>query len=121
MSDPIKLPSARQPVTETDPQTQVTMFSRPWFLFFQLVYQRIGGSFGVPNEDLGIAPFNTPQGVSFAQSGDDLAQAPAPADLRLWADIAQALELRPVVGSLQEQVAELTKKINDLQQGTFIT
>jgi hypothetical protein len=115
MSDPIKLPSPRQPVVDIDPETKVAMFSRPWFLFFQLVFQRIGGSVGTTTDEL--APVDSGQlPGSFALS--DLAQGPNPDFQGNFIDSVQALELRAVVGSLQDQVAELAKKFNDLQQGT---
>jgi hypothetical protein len=39
----ITLPSARQPVTDVDSAGR-TYFTRPWFLFFQTVFNRIGGA-----------------------------------------------------------------------------
>lgn len=115
MSDPIKLPSPRQDVINTDAQSGVTMFTRPWFLFFQLVYQRIGGSLGAVTDDL--SPANTGyvlQAVNDQAPGSGIAETQA-----FFANADQSLELRAEIGSLKDQVAELTKRFNDIQQGTF--
>lgn len=100
MSETIKLPAARQPVTVEDPNTGVTTFSRPWFLFFQLVFQRLGGSTQTSVDDLTASATN----VFGAEE--------TKAQLYTLQDTESQ---RAEIGDLREQVAELTKAVQDLQ------
>ena len=40
---PVQIPAARQPVLETGP-TGDSLFTRPWYLFLQQVFQRVANS-----------------------------------------------------------------------------
>lgn len=98
-----KLPAARQPVIEIDPESGVNSFTRPWFLFFQFLFQQIGGAGALTTTDLA-------QGV---QSGTEELRA-------MMNSIAQSQDMRSEINGLREKIAELEKMIGDIQQGTTL-
>lgn len=98
-----KLPSPRQNVVQTDPQSGVTMFTRPWFLFFQFIFQQIGGFPPITTNDLA-------QGV---EGGVEELRA-------MMNTFGQEENLRTEINGLREELAELRKSILDIQQGTTV-
>lgn len=98
-----RLPAARQPVIEIDPESGVNSFTRPWFLFFQFLFQQIGGAGAMTTTDLA-------QGV---QSGTE--------ELRAMMDtVTQGQDLRAEINGLRDKIAELEKTMADMQQGTTL-
>ena len=117
MSEAIKFPAARQPATELDDRGFET-FTRPWLLFFQQIYERVGGATGASSSDLSTSLFED------AGSGETNA---------LLFSVEQALSQSPqselllVVESLaselaaqREQIAELTKELDSIKQGVLL-
>ena len=94
------------------------LMAREWYLFFQAMFLRIGGTNGLSQDDLlqGI-----PEELGVAEllalqltAQDGLAQAPPAAAAVTFDDVLG--ELR----ATRDQVAELTKRLDDIQQGTMI-
>jgi hypothetical protein len=82
------------------------LMSRDWYLFFQAMFLRIGGTNGQSNDDL-------LQGIP-----EELGAAELIANQLTATDgLAQALA---DVSSMRDQLAELTKRVNDIQQGTML-
>jgi hypothetical protein len=114
MSDPIFFAPIKVPVT--DPNTG--LMSRDWYLFFQSMYIRVGGTNGstiVINPDL----LQDPPGAGTAEflgtqlaAADALGQVPVSIPGTTFDDVLG--ELRQT----RDLVAELIKRIQDLQQGT---
>ncbi len=112
MTSSIKFPSARQPVTLSENGTEV--FTRPWFLFFQAVYERVGGASGPSVLDLSESLFED------AGTGETNA---------MLFDAQQAFEQlpRPLVELIEQlttsqqtllsEVAELRKELDAIKQG----
>jgi hypothetical protein len=114
MSSPIKFPSARQPVTMVDGNGQ-EVFTRPWFLFFQAVYERAGGAIGAGTGDLSESLFED------AGSGETNALLFS-AEQALLQSIQtdQAVTLEVLVNEVlaqREQIAELVKELDSIKQG----
>jgi hypothetical protein len=114
MSNAITLPSARQPVTEVDSAGR-TYFTRPWFLFFQTVFNRIGGANAPDNGELtGTSSADPELAATLYALQNELRAAPpvvapAPADV-----------LTPELAWLREEIAVARKFIQDIQQGTSL-
>lgn len=117
MSNAITLPSARQPVTEVDSAGR-TYFSRPWFLFFQTVFNRIGGadapSIGDLDESLSQDDGNSETNATLYALQNEVRAAP-PAVPAPAADL-----LTPELCGLREEIAFARQLIQDLQQGTSL-
>jgi len=111
VSAPLKLPSARQPVTVQDPAGNET-FTRPWFLFFQTVWERLGGGVGIDDDALLLAPQPQDYGAAYAAQ-QDAGQAP------VWTPEQQVVvdQLQTELASQRDQIAELLKEIQALKQG----
>jgi len=115
MTEAIKFPSARQDVFYLDPQTKSPVFTRPWFLFFQAVWQRQGGAVApdVPDiegslfEDAGTSETN----AALYRLQQDVAQNPVVQQL-----IEQQATLQAQLDEQRDLVAELLKTINDIKQ-----
>lgn len=114
MSEALKFVPPRVPLT--DPRTGI--ISREWYLFFQGVFDRIGGANAPTPEDLSASFFED------AGSGETnallftveqaLSQTPpAASDVALDTLLGEVSELR-------EQVAELRKELDAIRQGTLI-
>ena len=113
MTDPLKFVPPRVPLLDT----RTGLISREWYLFFQGVFDRIGGANGPSSTDLSVSLFED------AGSGETnaalftldqaLNQLPQPA--MLPADMLLA-----EVSDLREQVAELKKELDALKQSTLI-
>lgn len=123
----LQFPAARQPVITTDPLSGVPTFTRPWFLFFQALYSRGGGSVGptvtqiLLDSDAGVG-IEELQAVTAQANNDLLLQAPPPLDALIQGlDGALNIDaLRAEIGDLREQVAELNKAIQALNQATSL-
>lgn len=113
----INIPSVRQSVTEKDSRGD-EVFTRPWALFFQQVYDRIGGATAVSNTDLALSLFED------AGNGEVVAMALglerdlnqySPVDTPTIIDV-----LTTELTSLREQVAEMAKELDSIKQGSVI-
>ena len=139
MAAAIKLPSARQPVTEIDEERKVNVFTRQWFLFFQAMYDRVGGPTGEDNNS--IIEANAEDAVASETQAmlfsaiDNAGQIPLPAEFIptdvLAAENAElralqteqvkqieALEIR--VGTLRDQIAEIMKDMDGIRQAYIL-
>jgi len=108
------------------------MISREWYLFFQGVFDRIGGATGASTpdivaslfEDAGSSETNallfsveqalgqTPSGT-VPQLDTDISQIP-------YLQFVQVEALQTELSELRETVAELKKALDDIRQGTMI-
>lgn len=119
MTDAVKFPSARQDVFYPDPQTGRPVFTRPWFLFFQAVWQRQGGAVApdVPDiegslfEDAGTSEVWAALGT--LEQG--IGQAPVVQQL-----VEQQATLQAQLDEQRDKIAELMKTIDDMRQTTFM-
>lgn len=117
MSTPIKFPSARQPVTMVDGNGQ-EVFTRPWFLFFQAVYERAGGATGESNTDLAASAFEDAgtgeTNAMLFQSIQDAQQSP-------FQQIAAAVEdLLAEFQAQRDRITELEKELQSIKQGSLL-
>lgn len=97
MSDPIFFAPLTTPMV--NPQTGIV--TRQWYLLFQAIFQRVGGSLGNGTDDVQQAP---QQGGNGSLDVNTLLQAP--------------LEYQAEIRDLRDTVAELTKRVEELAQGT---
>lgn len=113
MSDAIFFAPLRVPLTDE----RTGLMSREWYLFFQAMFLRIGGTSGQSNDDLlqGI-----PEELGAAEllalqtsASDGAAQAPPVITQAAFNDLLGELH------QTRDVVAELTKTIQGLQQGTI--
>ena len=112
MTSPMRFVPPR--VALTDPKTGV--ISREWYLFFQGVFLRIGGadSPSIPDiieaveADYSVSPTNE---AAFAVEQ-------ALGQFMLPQQASQADLIVAELSSLRDQVAELTKELNSIKQGT---
>lgn len=113
----LKFPAARQPATELDDRGFET-FTRPWLLFFQQIYERVGGATGASSTDLNSSLFED------AGSGEtnallfaaEQALSQQPPD----ALVAVVESLLAEVSAQRDQIAELQKDLDAIRQGTLI-
>lgn len=98
MTEPVSVPLARTPVWETN-QNGDPVFTRPWFLFFQALFARSGGS---------ITP-DTPDAI--ASVLDEVRQLPGAAEIVF----PEPLMLESV--GLRDRVAVLGSQIDEINQG----
>ena len=115
MSSALKFVPPR--VAFTDPRTG--FITREWYLFLQGVFDRIGGSTGESMTDLAVAQFED-AGIeelkaSLFASVQDSAQAPPAVALMPYEDL---LLMR--IDGLQDQIAEMTKTVQDLMQAASL-
>lgn len=142
MADPaVKFPSARQDVFYIDPQSNSPVFTRPWFLFFQALWQRQGGAVAPSVPDIEGSLFEDAGGsetqallFSLQQSlgQDPLFQqdigrvAPQqdtgqdPAFQFMVEQQSTLLALQAQLDETRDKVAELTKTIDDIKQGVLL-
>lgn len=111
------VPASREPVTYVDKNGK-TAFTRPWFLFFQGLFDRVGGATGSGIDDISES----------LDDGDTDAQAAA-AIYALQDEVrSQPFAQTPVaadsvnveIAGLRDELAELRKTIEGLQQGTSL-
>jgi hypothetical protein len=120
MADPIFFAPIRVPVS--DPRTG--LMSREWYLFFHQLFQRVGGPTDPSADDAFVNPPSldaSAQAVLFSMA-DALALTPATYPQGDTSTVPSALP-DAVLGelhSLRDQVAELTKQLQDIRQGTLI-
>lgn len=100
----VTVPSAREPVTYPD-ATGKQVFSRSWFLFFQSIVERLGGSSGPGIGDI----------AESLDDGDTDAQLAS----QLYA-LNDETRLRGEVNDLRAELAELRKTVEGMQQGVVI-
>lgn len=114
MSESIYFAPLRVPLV--DPRTG--LMSREWYLFFQAMFFRIGGTNGPSSDDVlqGI-----PEELGAAEllaiqlsASDASAQFPTAIPVVVIADLLGELQ------QTRDQVAELTKRLDDIQQGTML-
>lgn len=113
MSNPIFFAPLKVPLTDS----RTGLMSREWYLFFQAMFFRIGGSTGQSNDDLlqgvpeelGAAELLASQLTAF----DAIAQTPTVPAVVVYDTLAE-------VNVMRDQIAELTKRLDDIQQGTML-
>ena len=114
MTDPLRFMPPR--VQLTDPRTG--MVSREWYLFFQGVFNRIGGSNGAGTSDITESLFEDAGSSETNAMLFELEQAagqyPTPQPLA----IEQVLQAE--ISELRDTVAELKKDLDAIRQGTLI-
>lgn len=96
----IRIPSDREPLV--DPKTG--LITRSWFLFFQWIFQRVGGATG--------DPIDTTEELLAAVDG--LLSAPVLAEQEAVESIATDLS------SQRELIAELQRQIQSIQSGQVV-
>lgn len=127
MSDPIFFAPLRVPVINE----RTGLMAREWYLFFQAMFIRVGGSSGTTiliNPDLLQSPAAPGVAELFAlqaSAADAAAQAPPPIPNIALDDqspvVIPGITFDDLLGELRQtrdQVAELTKRFQDMQQGT---
>lgn len=127
MTDPLRFVPPR--VQLTDPRTG--LISREWYLFFQGVFDRIGGATGASTSDL-VASLFEDAGSSETNAmlfgvEQDTRQMPPDQQPALFIDLPPAYapdsqidNITAELSALQDQVAELVKELDSLKQGTLI-
>jgi hypothetical protein len=107
----IKFPSARQPVLAQDPQGNST-FTRAWFLFFQQIYDRVGGAIDSSANDaqLGQVTNSSELEDQVYDLAQKFGQAPVPDPQ------AQVNALQSEINELRSIVVEMRKEISGIQQ-----
>jgi hypothetical protein len=117
MTDAIKFPAIRQPATEENDQG-VEIFTRPWYLFFQQLYQRTGGAISQNNSDLEASLFED-AGVS--ETNASLFSAEQAAGQLPYPQLVQLIEnLQAELSAQRDTIAELVKEIDSIKQGQMI-
>lgn len=126
MSTALKFMPPRVPLA--DPRTG--LISREWYLFFQGVYDRIGGADGPSTTDVSGSLFeDAGSGETNAMLftlEDELKQAPPYEPLPADQDQAPRYELYTLealtteLNGLRELVSELTKEVEALKQATSL-
>lgn len=117
MSTAIKFPAARQAVIVTDDKGQ-EVFTRPWFLFFQQVYERIGGPVSMGLNDIASSSFGGTGSSELNSMIFTLDNAVGQIPLR---ELMVAVDqLMTECAELRSTVAELTKEVEGLKQGQMI-
>lgn len=113
-SDPIFFAPLKVPLT--DPRTG--LMSREWYLFFQSLFIRVGGTSGTTiliNPDLLQDPVSPGGAESLAlqlAASDAFGQLPVAIPSTTFDDVLSELQ------QTRDLVGELMKRIQDLQQGT---
>lgn len=129
MSDAIRFVPPRVPLT--DPRTG--MITREWYLFWQGMFDRVGGADGAGTTDLAASLFedagsSETNAMLFAldQSfGQVPATATAPPDEALDSapqpqQVNTLDSITAELSALQDRVAELVKELDSIKQGTTI-
>lgn len=105
MVNAVKFPSARQDVFFIDPQTKAPVFTRPWFLFFQSLWQRQGGAISEGTDAVAIQGVFDPQVAALAVTLAELKDA----------ELQQALagDNTAAVAVLRNLIASLSSATDD--------
>lgn len=115
MAEIFRIPSDRQPWLDPDSG----LISRPWFLFLQGLFIRIGAATGSSSaeQDFGFGPAtgDTDQIAVFMRQIQDLGVAPVVQQLE-----QQVFSLESELSSQRELLAELSRTVQGLQAGTTI-
>ena len=117
MSNPLNFPTARQPVTEKDVRGN-EVFTRPWALFFQQVYERVGGAVSLSSTDLAMSLFEdagTSETNAVVMGVEQAVNQSPPRDLLVVVD-----SLLAELSGLRDQLAELTKEVESIKQGAIL-
>lgn len=113
MSDAIYFAPLKVPVS--DPRTG--LMSREWYLFFQAMFKRSGGTIApTPDDSLQGVPdaIGTADLLALVAKADDAAAQTPPSIAPLPAFQDMSAELQTV----RDQLAEVLKRLDDAQQGT---
>lgn len=127
MTDPLRFIPPR--VQLTDPRTG--MISREWYLFFQGVFDRIGGTSGSSSTDIVASLFedagSSETNAMLFELEQAVGQYPAPTTQDMFQDLSptyqQATQLDNIIAelsALHDRVAELVKELDSIKQGTLI-
>lgn len=108
-------------VTAVEPdKDQRMLFTKPWYLFFQTLASILTGSTVVEDDSSQQGPPNL-DGASleimfrtFIQGIDQRPQAD------VYSGLSSVDDLSPAITSLREEVAELRKQVDALQQGNIV-
>lgn len=114
MSNPIFFAPLRVPVIDA----RTGLMSREWYLFFQAMFLRIGGANGQSNDDLlqGV-----PEELGAAELlALQLTASDAVAQITPPISAATVYDMLGELNSMRDQMAEVTKRLNDIQQGTML-
>jgi len=113
----IKFPAERQPATQTDDRGFET-FTRPWLLFFQQVYERVGGAIGsgIPGVEASLFEDAGTSETNAALFSVEQALQQQPVQILIEAVERLAAE----VAAQRDSIAELTKEVDSIKQGTMI-
>lgn len=110
MSNAINFPSARQMVLNDD-----GTFVRSWFLFFQVVYDRIGGAIAPSNNEIDSSLFEDAGSSEVVAMLNDMRQqfslSPSMPEMSVQIDALTSENT-----SLREQVLELQRAVQAIQQ-----
>lgn len=112
MSEVFRIPSDRQPFL--DPQTG--LISRPWFLFLQGIFVRIGGATGSSTDEGDVTPSSGTSDIEgvFLQAFQSLNVAPV-------LQIQQQIDsIESTLSSNNAELAELRRYVDGLSAGTII-
>ena len=133
MTDPLRFVPPR--VALVDPRTG--MVAREWYLFFQGVFNRIGGATGESTTDIVASLFedagSSETNATLFATEQALSQYPAVHENTVLLDgVAQALAQLPPdtptltveslsaeLATVRDQVSELVKEIQSLRQGLY--
>lgn len=117
MSSPIFFAPLRVPLTDA----RTGLMSREWYLFFQALWLRSGGSIAQSNDDLlqnNATAMSSSDVLALTQSSDqDFAQAPLP-PVALASDDAEHLIAQ--LSFVRDQVSEILKALQDIQQAVVV-
>ena len=113
----IKFPAERQPATMTDDRGYET-FTRPWLLFFQQLYERVGGAVGSGIVGIEVSLFEdagtSETNASLFAVEQTFGQTPPDV-------LIQAIEnLSAEVSAQRDQIAELQRDLDAIRQGTLV-
>lgn len=128
MSEPLRFIPPR--VQLTDPRTG--MINREWYLFFQGVFNRIGGANGSSSNDL-VQDMSDDAGLEETKAALFAVADAFGQDALVNVDLSELLSSQPVLvdqqtldqlqaelAGLRDQVAELAKALQDLQQSVLL-
>ena len=100
----------------TDPRTG--MISREWYLFFQGVFNRVGGANGASSTDIVASLFEDAGSSETNAMLFELEQAAGQYPTLQPLTIEQVLQAE--ISELRDTVAELKKDLDAIRQGTLI-
>lgn len=127
MTDPLRFVPPR--VQLVDPRTGT--ISREWYLFFQGVFDRIGGAAGISTTDIVASLFedagSSETNAMLFELEQSVGQYPPVLAQDVLQDIAPSTQqvtqidnIAAELSALQDRVAELVKELDSIKQGTLI-